>query len=170
MGSLALGPAECGVGARLPDTRTGYRVSSSVATKCGKGPTVTREDPIFKIFKARCLMSFQQKMNAANHAQHSKSLNPNPAQRPPQDMSVHGKGQEGVRPSHRLELTPLLCVEDVAQFLSVRKGYVYDLVAEANLPMIKVGKYLRISQQSLLEWISAQGNPGNLPGRHIDRP
>jgi excisionase family DNA binding protein len=51
--------------------------------------------------------------------------------------------------------TPLLTIEDVAELLSVRPGYVRRLVRERRIPYVKVGKLLRFDPGDLEEWLEA---------------
>ncbi len=66
-----------------------------------------------------------------------------------------GKGQEA-----------LLCVEDVAQMLTVSLQTVYKWVRTGYIPHFKLGKCVRFSQASVLSWLlekESQGRTTRLP-------
>ncbi len=50
----------------------------------------------------------------------------------------------------------LLNVSDVARFLRVHKGLVYQLVKAHGLPATRIGKHLRFYRLELLKWIEAR--------------
>ena len=56
----------------------------------------------------------------------------------------------------------LLKVDEVAALLKLGRTKVYQLVAEGELPAVRIGKVLRISAETLQEWISQQAvtSPG----------
>ncbi len=66
-----------------------------------------------------------------------------------------GKGQEA-----------LLCVEEVAQMLEIAPQTVYKWVRTGYIPHFKLGKCVRFSQASVLNWLSgkeSQGRTTRLP-------
>ena len=56
----------------------------------------------------------------------------------------------------------LLKVDEVAALLKIGRTKVYQLVAEGELPAVRIGKALRISAEALQEWLSTQAvtSPG----------
>lgn len=47
----------------------------------------------------------------------------------------------------------LLTIPEVAERLGVPKGYVYDLARRGQIPVIRFGKYVRVSTSGLREWV-----------------
>lgn len=56
----------------------------------------------------------------------------------------------------------LLTVSEVARVLGVRDNRVYDLAKSGTLPAVRIGRQLRIDEDSLLAWIKNGG--AALPG------
>lgn len=57
-------------------------------------------------------------------------------------------------------MTPLKTVEQVAELLQVNKHTVYRLVRTKQLPTVKIGTAIRISDDDLAAYIARQrGNP-----------
>jgi excisionase family DNA binding protein len=56
----------------------------------------------------------------------------------------------------------MLRVDEVAALLKFGRTKVYQLVADGDLPAVRIGKALRISAESLRDWIREQAvaNPG----------
>ena len=50
----------------------------------------------------------------------------------------------------------LLKVDEVAALLKLGRTKVYQLVAEGELPAVRIGKVLRISAEALQQWLSTQ--------------
>ena len=50
----------------------------------------------------------------------------------------------------------MLKVDDVAALLKLGRTKVYQLVAEGELPAVRIGKVLRISAEALQKWLSTQ--------------
>ncbi len=50
-----------------------------------------------------------------------------------------------------------LTVEEVAHFLHVSPGVIYELVGEGDLPALHVGRLIRTPRQAFLDWLAAQG-------------
>lgn len=61
------------------------------------------------------------------------------------------------------DLTTLVDVPAMAQFLAVPKGYVYDLVKHHELPSVRVGKYVRFSLPMVQRWLEARMVPSPHP-------
>ena len=51
----------------------------------------------------------------------------------------------------------LLTVKDVADLLSVKKSYIYELSRKDRIPRIKIGKYVRFDLDEVLAWVR-EGN------------
>ena len=49
----------------------------------------------------------------------------------------------------------LLTIDQAAKFLSVRPGYVRRLVRERRIRFVKVGKFVRLTQEDLEAFIEA---------------
>jgi len=56
----------------------------------------------------------------------------------------------------------LLRLPEVAKILDVRQGRVYALAREGLLPVIRIGRQLRVDPDKLQEWLDngGQGYPG----------
>ena len=61
--------------------------------------------------------------------------------------------KHGEAEAHLVKMEGLLNVADVAQFLRVHKGLVYQLVKTHGVPATKIGKHLRFYRFELLNWI-----------------
>ena len=68
----------------------------------------------------------------------------------------------------------LLTVEDLAARFQVRKRKVYDLVRDAGLPHLRVGRALRFRARDVDRWLTARTGVEPIPGaaaqRHPDLP
>lgn len=51
--------------------------------------------------------------------------------------------------------TPLLTIEDAAELLNVRPGYIRRLVRERRIPFIRVGKFVRFEPRDLEALVQA---------------
>jgi excisionase family DNA binding protein len=51
--------------------------------------------------------------------------------------------------------SPLLDVDQAAEFLNIHPSYVYDLANRGKLPSRKVGKYRRFRRSELIAWLDA---------------
>lgn len=62
-----------------------------------------------------------------------------------------GRLDEKIRPS-------LMDVEQLADFLNVPKGWLYDRTRDktTGFPCLKIGKYVRFSLEDVLEWLKKQ--------------
>lgn len=56
----------------------------------------------------------------------------------------------------------MLTVDEVAAMLRLPRGAVYRLASEHRIPVVRIGKRVRIPADSLQAWIEAGGAP--LPG------
>jgi excisionase family DNA binding protein len=52
-------------------------------------------------------------------------------------------------------LEPLLTVEELAQWLKIPKGSLYNLVHERRLPFIKIGHRVRFERGAVQEWLNS---------------
>jgi len=53
----------------------------------------------------------------------------------------------------------LLTIPQVAERLAIPTGHAYDLARRDVLPVVRFGKYVRVSQTSLTRWIGQQTTP-----------
>jgi putative molybdopterin biosynthesis protein len=56
----------------------------------------------------------------------------------------------------------LLSVEDVQQLLGIGRWKVYELVTRGELPVLRIGRLVRIPRPALEEWIEANTRRPNL--------
>src|SRR6185295_3296193 len=59
----------------------------------------------------------------------------------------------------RPEPERLFTIPEVAERLAIPTGHAYDLARRDVLPVVRIGKYIRISQTSLTRWIAQQTTP-----------
>ena len=52
------------------------------------------------------------------------------------------------------EQASLLTIAQVAERLSVPRSYAYDLVRQQKLPAVRLGKYVRVTQEALAKFIA----------------
>lgn len=55
----------------------------------------------------------------------------------------------------------LLTVEEVALILRISQDRVYDLVRANALPHIHVGRFIRVSEDTLNTWLASGGTPSH---------
>ncbi len=53
----------------------------------------------------------------------------------------------------------LLTAEEVARILRVPKLNVYRLVREGRLPVVRIGRFVRVPEEELRAWIARGGAP-----------
>lgn len=51
------------------------------------------------------------------------------------------------------ELTPVLTIEDLAEYLRISKSTLYKLAQEGSLPGQKVGRHWRFHREAIDEWL-----------------
>jgi excisionase family DNA binding protein len=61
----------------------------------------------------------------------------------------------------------LLTVDQVAQWLQVKPGTIYQWVHEGYIPVVKLGSLVRFSPGSVTQWIQKREAPGR-HGRKLD--
>lgn len=55
------------------------------------------------------------------------------------------------------EIEPaLLKIDEAAQFLSLGRSTLYQLIASGQLPVVRIGRSVRLSREALRHWISLQ--------------
>jgi excisionase family DNA binding protein len=54
-------------------------------------------------------------------------------------------------------------VPEAALYLQIARGQAYRMVAEGQLPVIRIGRSLRIPKASLDAWLAAQLKPASRP-------
>lgn len=52
------------------------------------------------------------------------------------------------------EHAPLLTISQVAERLNVPRSYAYELVRQQKLPAVRLGKYVRVAQETLAKYIA----------------
>ena len=62
----------------------------------------------------------------------------------------------------RSEQKVLLDSRDVARLLGLGRTKVFEMMARSELPVIRIGRCVRVPREALMEWIS---NETRLPGR-----
>ena len=78
---------------------------------------------------------------------------------PMNNSTTQRAGEPGIRPLRKQEIDrcdELLTVGDVAELLRVPVSWVYGRTRRRDfgrLPHLKLGKYLRFSQQEVLNWL-----------------
>jgi excisionase family DNA binding protein len=66
--------------------------------------------------------------------------------------------QNGSNPNNRRRafVSPLLDVEELAQWLGVEQGFVRRLIAERRVPFVKIGKFVRFDPNEITTWIDSR--------------
>ncbi len=62
-------------------------------------------------------------------------------------------------PANRREPDRLLTLPEVAERLAIPTGHAYELARRDVLPVVRFGKYVRVSQASLTRWMGQQTTP-----------
>jgi excisionase family DNA binding protein len=68
---------------------------------------------------------------------------------------IDGDSAAGTTSALRLD-GPLLCAEEAAQLLSVRRSWIYEAVRSGVLPCLRVGRHIRFTRRMLEAWLHAQ--------------
>lgn len=71
-----------------------------------------------------------------------------------QNGTTHTAGNQGI--------TRLLSASEVAEILGVRKMRVYALLKSGIIPVVRLGRQVRVNKDALDDWIGAGGQA--LPG------
>ena len=76
-------------------------------------------------------------------------------------------------PADVQEPNRLLTIPQVAELLAIPTGHAYDLARRDVLPVVRFGKYVRVTQTSLTRWIEQHTTPqrridNGHPGSHSD--
>jgi excisionase family DNA binding protein len=63
----------------------------------------------------------------------------------------------------------LLTIPQVAALLAIPKGRAYELARHGALPVVRIGKYVRVAPTALQEWLDrdAKPCPGHRAIRHV---
>jgi len=66
--------------------------------------------------------------------------------------------QNGSNPNNRRRAlgSPLLDVEELAQWLGVEQGFVRRLIAQRRVPFVKIGKFVRFDANEINAWIDGR--------------
>ena len=67
---------------------------------------------------------------------------------------LHGQHGAAERRMPPVEAGALLTIAQVADQLSVPKSYAYELVRQQKLPAVRLGKYVRVAQETLAKYIA----------------
>jgi excisionase family DNA binding protein len=59
----------------------------------------------------------------------------------------------GIATTPMEDLPALMRVEQAARYLQVSRSKAYALVAEGRLPVVRVGRSVRINREKLLAWL-----------------
>ncbi len=59
------------------------------------------------------------------------------------------------------DTTLLLRVEEVAQRLSLGRSKIFMLIAEGSLPVVRIGRAVRIPERALREWVEQRIESGD---------
>lgn len=54
----------------------------------------------------------------------------------------------------------LLTVAEVAELLQVKESWLYVACKRGEFPHVKVGRYVRFSEQQVREWVASGGSDG----------
>jgi len=58
----------------------------------------------------------------------------------------------------------VLTIPQVAKLLQVGMSKAYEIAAQDNFPVVKIGRCLRVPKESLLEWVNKQQRFNELQG------
>ena len=58
---------------------------------------------------------------------------------------------------------PILDPDQLASYLGVAKGWVYEQASQASIPCFRAGKFLRFRKSAIDKWIEAQSTPAARP-------
>jgi len=61
-----------------------------------------------------------------------------------------------------MHATHLLTPDEVAEYLSVSKTYVYQLLRSKGFPAIRIGKHWRVEPLLLRDWVESRAKEKNL--------
>ena len=53
-----------------------------------------------------------------------------------------------------------LKVPEVAKVLRIARSRAYELVAEGEIPSVRIGRSVRVSRKELVRWLEEQRQPG----------
>ena len=97
---------------------------------------------------------------------------------PPQSNPAHGVlvgpdgiEAQGVQPAGASDTTSTACgeglpqvltVPEVARLLQLSRSKVYELAAKNELPVIRIGRSVRVSLADLVRWLEARRDPFSL--------
>ena len=79
------------------------------------------------------------------------------------------------RPRSILEEPLLMRVEEASRYLSLGRTKTYELLAQGEIPSIRLGRSLRVPREALRSWIQAQirmsgGGPSPREASELDAP
>jgi excisionase family DNA binding protein len=61
---------------------------------------------------------------------------------------------EHIHHSHELPASDLMTVREVAEYLRVPVSWVYGRTRAQGIPLMRVGRHIRISKRELIAWIA----------------
>ncbi|MGI8911249.1 MAG: helix-turn-helix domain-containing protein [Rubrobacteraceae bacterium] len=59
-----------------------------------------------------------------------------------------------------MEKKEYLKVPEVAEFLQIGRSHAYDLVADGEIPSVRIGRSVRVSRKELERWLEERRYPG----------
>ena len=63
----------------------------------------------------------------------------------------------------------LLTISEVSRVLRVKKARAYQLARDGVLPVVHVGRQVRVSEDALRSWVDHGGHPLNKSREHTSR-
>jgi excisionase family DNA binding protein len=73
-----------------------------------------------------------------------------------------------VDPQRTLEVSMdaiLIRAEEAGKLLGLGRSKIYEMLASGELPVVRVGRSVRVPVEALREWVSRQTRPSNEKGR-----
>jgi len=81
------------------------------------------------------------------------------------DPVPHADRPAGSHGAARSEQKVLLDSRDVARLLGLGRTKVFEMMARSELPVIRIGRCVRVPREALMEWISSETRrPGRTSG------
>jgi excisionase family DNA binding protein len=59
----------------------------------------------------------------------------------------------------------LIRAEEAGKLLGLGRSKIYEMLASGELPVVRVGRSVRVPVEALREWVSRQTRPSNEKGR-----
>lgn len=55
-------------------------------------------------------------------------------------------------------MNKLLTIEELADFLQIKKSFIRSLVFQRKIPFIKIGRLIRFDMNEIIQWIKKETN------------